>query len=228
MTPRSRWLAAVAPAVLLASPRAAAAQGANDQSSRWYWGAQGGAYWYQTNVQPYYFDPILGAHWLITAKRTALYVAYEQAWFLVDARAAVSDPAAGSCSIGTACRNVTFSDVRRLMFGVLAFPMDKRIEPYAGGGFALMQVLNPIVDCSSCITQSEAFQAQSRAEDAASKAFFWMMGGVQLTRGKLALFGHYVVTSPAHGFLIKGPTHSFQGGLRYAFGTAKETLSGRN
>ena len=96
------------------------------------------------------------------------------------------------------------------------------------GGFALMQVLNPIVDCSSCITQSEAFEAQNRAEDAASKAFFWMMGGFQINKGKMALFGHYIVTSSATGFLLNGTTHSFQGGLRYSLGTSKEGITERN
>jgi hypothetical protein len=112
------------------------------------------------------------------------------------------------------------------MFGLLAFPLQKRIEPFVGGGFAMMQVLNPVVDCSSCVTASEAFEAQSRAEDASSKAFFWLMGGFQISQGKMSLFGHYILTSAAQAFLIQGTTHSFQAGLRYSFGTAKEGLGG--
>lgn len=226
MKQASRLLVCLALAILLARP--AAAQRANDRTFQWYWGAEGGAFMYQTNAQGYYFDPVLGGHWLITAKRTALYMAYEQAWFLADAHAIIADPGSSGSSIGPGFRDVTFSDMRRLMFGILAFPVNKRIEPYAGGGFALMQVLNPIVDCSSCVTQSEAFEAQNRAEDAASKAFFWMMGGFQINKGKMALFGHYVVTSSAAGFLINGTTHSFQGGLRYSLGTAKEGITERN
>src|SRR6266853_3840374 len=105
-----------------------------------YWGAQGGAFISKTNVQPYVYDPIVGGHWLITARRTALYVAYEQALFLTAAQ--------------------------------------KVIEPFAGGGFAIMQVLNPTVDCTGCNT-SQAVEADDRVHTAASKAFFWVMGGLQ-------------------------------------------------
>ena len=221
-----RFLVSLALAVILVSP--AAAQVANDRSFQWYWGAQAGIFGYSTNTQASAFDPIFGAHWLITAKRTALYMAYEQAVFLTDARAVITDPSSTTSSVGAGFRDVSFSDLRRLMFGVVAFPLNRRIEPYVGGGFALMQVLNPIVDCSACVTQSEAFKAQSLAEDAASKAFFWMMGGFQLNKGRLALFGHYIVTSAAQGFLVEGTAHTIQGGLRYSLGTAKEAITERN
>ena len=215
----SRACMALALAVAVAQP-AAGQQRANDRQFQWYWGAQGGAFYYQTAAQPYYYDPIVGGHWLITARRTAMYLSYEQAVFLVEAKAAVPDPASPTCSIGVACRDVTFTDMRRIMFGVLAFPLQKAIEPFAGGGFAMMQVLDPVVDCSSCLTSSEAFEAQSRAEDASSKAFFWLMGGIQINISKLSVFGHYVLTSAASGFLNQGTKNSFQAGLRYSFGSS--------
>jgi hypothetical protein len=210
-------------ASLFAQP--ASAQRVGDRTFRWYWGGQGGAFYYQTGVQGYYYDPIIGGHWLVTAKRTALYLAYEQAVFLTDAKAAIFDPNSAGCSVGPSCRDVTFSDMRRIMFGVLAFPTGKRIEPFFGGGFAMMQVLNPVVDCTGC-TPQEGFQAQDAAEDASSKAFFWLMAGGQLSQGSLTLFGHYILTSAASSFLIQGTTHSFQAGLRYSFGTAKEGIGG--
>jgi opacity protein-like surface antigen len=220
----SRACVAVAIAVAVAAQPAAGQRRASDRSFQWYWGAQGGAFYYQTAAQPYYYDPIVGGHWLITARRTALYLAYEQAVFLTPAVGAIFDPSAPSCSVGTQCRDVEFSDMRRIMFGVVAFPLQKAIEPFAGGGFAMMQVLDPIVDCSTCISSSEQFEAQERAEDASSKAFFWLMGGLQINVSKLSLFGHYVLTSSAAGFLIQGTTHSFQAGLRYSFGSAKEGI----
>jgi hypothetical protein len=225
MKPLSRVLAsALLLGALAASP--AMAQRKTDRNYQWYWGGQGGAFMYKTNFQPYYFDPVLGGHWLITARRTALYVSYEQAWFLTDARATIADPNSTS-----GLRDVSFRNMRRLMFGVLAFPTQKRIEPFAGGGFALMQVLDPLVDCSGtgpnsdCPTLSDQISAQDRAQDGSSKAFFWMMGGIQINNGRLALFGHYLITSAARGFLIEGTTHSIQGGIRYAIGTAKEGVS---
>ena len=219
----SRACMALALVVAVAQPAAGQAR-ANNRQFQWYWGAQGGAFYYQTAAQPYYYDPIVGGHWLITARKTAMYLAYEQAVFLVEAKAAIPDPASPTCSVGVACRDVTFTDMRRIMFGVLAFPLQKAIEPFAGGGFAMMQVLDPVVDCSSCLTSSEAFEAQSRAEDAASKAFFWLMGGLQINVKKLSIFGQYILTSAASGFLIQGTTHSFQAGLRYSFGSAKEGI----
>ena len=195
---------------------------------QWYWGAQGGAFIYKTNVQPLYYDPIVGGHWLVTAKRTALYLAYEQALFLTDAKAVMFDPGSSSSSVGPGFRDVSFHDMRRLMFGVLAFPAQKVIEPFVGGGFALMQVLNPVADCQSC-TLSEFVEADDRAHEAASRAFFWLMGGLQINYStKLNVFAHYLITSSAAGFLIESNTHTLQGGIRYSLGTSKEGITDRH
>jgi len=195
---------------------------------QWYWGAQGGAFIYKTNVQPLYYDPIVGGHWLVTAKRTALYLAYEQALFLTDANAVMFDPGSSSSSVGPGFRDVSFHDMRRLMFGVLAFPAQKVIEPFVGGGFALMQVLNPVADCQSC-TLSEFVEADDRAHEAASRAFFWLMGGLQINYStKLNVFAHYLITSSAAGFLIESNTHTLQGGIRYSLGTSKEGITDRH
>jgi len=93
---------------------------------QWYWGAQGGFFLSKTNTQPYVYDPIVGGHWLITSRRTALYLAYEQSFFLTDAQAVIFDPASSNSSVGPGFRDVTFKDVRRLMFGVLRLPGPRR------------------------------------------------------------------------------------------------------
>ncbi len=196
---------------------------------QWYWGAQGGAFISKTNTQPYVYDPIVGGHWLITARRTALYVAYEQAIFLSDAHAVMFDPSSQNSSVGPGFRDVTFHDMRRLMFGVLAFPTQKIIEPFAGGGFALMQALNPIVDCTSCQTLGEAIEASDRAHDHSSKAFFWVMGGLQINySSKLNVFAHYLLTSSAANFLLESNTHTLQGGVRLSLGSAREGITERH
>ena len=196
---------------------------------QWFWGAQGGAFISKTNTQPYVYDPIVGGHWMITSRRTALYVAYEQAIFLSDANAVIFDPNSAGCSAGTGpCRDVTFHDMRRLMFGVVAYPTQKVIEPFAGGGFALMQVLNPVVDCTGC-DLSQASQAQDRVNAADSKAFFWLMGGLQINYStRLNVFAHYLITSSANNFLLLSNTHTLQGGIRYSLGTSKEGVTDRN
>jgi Outer membrane protein beta-barrel domain len=196
---------------------------------QWYWGAQGGFFLSKTNTEPYAYDPIVGGHWLITSRRTALYVAYEQAIFLSDAHAVLFDPASTTSSVGPGFRDVTFHDMRRLMFGVLAYPTQKVIEPFGGGGFALMQVMNPVVDCSSCANLGEAVTAQDKAQDAASKAFFWIMGGLQINySSKLNVFAHYLLTSSANNFLLASNTHTLQGGIRISLGNAKEGVTERN
>ncbi|MGH7567923.1 MAG: outer membrane beta-barrel protein [Gemmatimonadales bacterium] len=200
-----------------------------ERHHQWYWGGQGGLILYQTNVQGNTFDPIVGGHWLITSKRTALYVAYEQALFLTDAQAVIVDPASTTSSVGPGFRDVTFNSLRRIVIGLAALPAQRAVEPIIGGGFALMQVLDPVVDCTSCASNSEVFGAQDLAEDAASKAFFWLKGGLQINYSRrLTLFGHYMVTSAAEGFLLKGNTHTIQGGVRYSLGTAKEGITERH
>ena len=192
---------------------------------QWYWGAQGGAFISKTVTQPYVYDPIVGGHWLIKSRRTALYVAYEQAIFLTAAQTVIFDPNSTNSSVGPQFRDVTFHDMRRLMFGVLAFPAQKVIEPFAGGGFALMQVLNPAVDCTGCNT-SQAVEADDRVHTAASKAFFWVMGGLQINySSKLNVFAHYLLTSSAANFLLQSNTHTLQGGIRLSLGTSKEGIT---
>jgi hypothetical protein len=48
---------------------------------------------------------------------------------------------------------------------------------------------------------------------------------VDIKQGRLALYGHYILTSSARGFLLDGTTHTIQGGIRYALGSAKEGIS---
>jgi Outer membrane protein beta-barrel domain len=196
---------------------------------QWFWGGQGGFFISKTNTQPYAYDPIVGGHWLITSRRTALYVAYEQAIFLSDAHAVIFDPASSSSSVGPGFRDVTFHDMRRLMFGVLAYPTQKVIEPFGGAGFALMQVLNPAVDCSKCASTGEAVEAQNLVDEQDSKAFFWLMGGLQINySSKFNVFAHYLLTSSASNFLLLSNTHTFQGGVRISLGTSKEGITERH
>jgi len=196
---------------------------------QWYWGAQGGFFLSKTNTQPLVYDPIIGGHWLITSRRTALYVAYEQALFLTDAQAVIFDPGSSNSSVGPGFRDVTFHDMRRLMFGVLAYPTQKIIEPFGGAGFALMQVLNPVADCSSCLTLGEAVEAADRVHDQSSRAFFWVMGGLQINYStRLNVFAHYILTSSAANFLLQSNTHTLQGGIRLSLGTSKEGITERH
>lgn len=199
-----------------------------NKNYQWYWGAHGGAFVSKTNTEEYAYDPVVGGHWLITARRTALYVAYEQAMFLADAHAVIFDPNSPNSSVGPAFRDVTFSDVRRILFGIIAYPSQKVIEPMAGGGFALQQILNPSVDCPNC-TLGEATEAADRVAAASSKAFFWVLGGLQMNySSRFNIFAQYMLTSSSAEFLLDGNSHSLQAGLRYSLGTSKEGITDRH
>jgi hypothetical protein len=196
-------------------------QRSSDWQHKWYWGGQAGLLIFRTNYDSYAFEPTFGGHWLITGKRTALYAGYEQSFFISPRHVTIVQ-GDGGVNPG----NVQFNNLRRLMVGVLAFPAQLRVEPFAGGGFAIMQALNVETSCPGC-SGSVAGQLQDDAENASTKAFFWWMGGVDIKQGRLALYGHYILTSAAANFLIQGTSHTFQGGVRYSLGSAKEGVTDR-
>jgi len=211
--------------VAIALVRPAAGQVPEDRSHRWYWGATAGGFAYKTNDQGYFIDPIIGVHWLITGKRTALYIGAEQAFLLTEARATVVDQNTGSA------HDVTFDQVRRLFIGLMAFPLQQHVEPFAGIGVGLMTVQNPTADCSGatatsvCSTPADAANAEALAQSAGSKAIGWAILGAQIRVGKLDVFGQYMVNSAANNFLLSGATHTFSGGIRYSFGSSKEDVT---
>lgn len=188
---------------------------------QWFWGAQGGVIGFNTDYDGFSAEPTFGGHWLITAKRTALYVGYEHSFFLSDRHATITHPD-GTLEPG----NVAFNELRRIIAGVLAYPVQKAVQPFGGAGFMIVQVLNPTSTCTNC-TATDAQLVQIAAENAASDAFFFWMAGIEARQGRLSLYGHYMLTSPASGFLISGVTHTIQGGLRYSFGSAREGVGER-
>ncbi len=197
-------------------------EGVTNWPRQWFWGGQAGLLVFHTDYDGFSAEPTFGGHWLITAKKTALYVGYEQSFFLTDRHATIIEPS-GAIEDG----NVAFKSLRRIMMGVLAFPVQKAIQPYGGIGFAIVEVLNPEATCTGC-TLSETAIVQEIADNAATKAFFWWMGGMDVRQGRLSLYGHYILTSSARGFLISGVTHTFQGGLRYSLGSASEDVTERH
>jgi len=194
-------------------------RGGTNWGRQWFWGGQAGVLIFNNAYDGLSAEPTFGGHWLITAKKTALYVAYEQSFFITDRHATIIEPD-GTIEPG----NVAFRGMRRLMAGVLAFPVQKAMQPYGGAGFAIMEVLNPTATCTGC-TLSDYVLVQTAAENAGTKAFFWWMGGLDIRQGRMSLYGHYILTSSARGFLIDGVTHTLQGGIRYSFGSAREDVS---
>lgn len=197
-------------------------QGGVGWPRQWFWGAQGGILIFKTAYDGISAEPTLGGHWLITAKKTAMYVAYEQSFFITDRHATILEPN-GTVELG----NVAFKGLRRIMMGVLAFPVQKAMQPFGGVGFAITEILNPTATCTGC-TLNDAVLTQIRAENAGTKAMFWWMGGLDIRQGRLALYGHYILTSSARGFLIQGVTHTVQGGIRYSLGSSREDVADKH
>jgi hypothetical protein len=189
---------------------------------QWFWGAQAGVMIFKTDFDGISAEPTFGGHWLITGKKTALYVGYEQSFFLSDRHATIIEPN-GTIEPG----NVSFNGLRRIMAGILAFPVQKGLEPYAGAGFAIVEILNPQATCTNC-TLADATITQNAADNAGTKAFFWLMGGIEVRQGPLALYGHYILTSSERGFVFSGVTHTIQGGIRYSIGSSREDVSGQH
>jgi len=47
---------------------------------------------FRTNFDSYSFEPTFGGHWLITGKRTALYAAFEQSFFISPRHVTIVEP----------------------------------------------------------------------------------------------------------------------------------------
>ena len=191
-------------------------QKGTDWTHQWFWGGQAGVLVFKTDADGLSAEPTFGGHWLVTGKRTALYAAYEQSFFLTDRHATLLEPG-GTIEAG----NVAFRTLRRIMMGVLAFPAQKAVQPFAGGGFAILEILNPVATCTGC-SLSNAAITQAEADDAATKAAFWWMAGIDVRQGRMSLYGHYILTSAVNTFLISGVMHTFQGGIRYSLGSSRE------
>src|SRR3989442_1142425 len=64
-------------------------EGATNWPRQWFWGGQAGLLVFHTDYDGFSAEPTFGGHWLITAKKTALYVGYEQSFFLTNRHATV-------------------------------------------------------------------------------------------------------------------------------------------
>ena len=197
-------------------------QTGGDWAHKWFWGGQGGIMSVRTNLESISFQPTVGGHWLITGTQTAMYVGYDQAVFISPQQWFVL----ASSNLGGTFK---FDGVRRIMAGMVAFPLRQRIEPFGGGGFAIMQArgieTSSAGSCLGCTSSSDSSVVLAAANNEGTRAFVWIMGGIDINQGRLALFGHYILTSSSGNFAIQGSTHTIQGGIRYSLGSAKEVLT---
>lgn len=216
-------LAATSALCVTASP--ARAQGA-DWESKWYWGAQGGSYVYQTrnagggaDARSWAYD--VGGHWLISKRRVGLYVAFDQLLFERDTLSAVPNSAST-----TGATEVRFTKGQRIQTSLYALPGPGAIQPYGGVGFAIHNITDAIPAEAFTSTQEQEI-ALLQIDSYSTKAFLVLTGGLQVRFGRLALFGTYQYMPAGQQFLIADEQHAFTGGLRYAFTRAQEEVGTR-
>lgn len=209
--------------LLLAAPVAANAQQATSSRTQfensWFWGAKAGMSSFDPSGGGRVSASSIGAEWMITRSRAALYLSVDQSFF--DATAGVFD----ATSQGSV-RPVDVSDWRRYGVGLFAFPVTwGSIRPYAGIGLTInvLQNADPRGTFASAASQTAVFD---RVEEQTSKVSATFTTGAQLQIGRAALFGQASAMPTRNNFLISGSSHTFviEGGLRFNLANAIEQM----
>ena len=193
-------------------------QKARTFTDSWYWGAKGGVSMFSSATEDV-TAPTVGAEWLITRTRVALYVSVDQAFFETDG--SVSD----ASSIGGE-RLVNIQDSRRYNMQLFAFPKQfGGFRPYAGLGFSLISIrdVEPTGTFATPASQDSIFN-QIDASSSRTSAVFTLGGQYDVQR--FAFFVQASTMSTRSRFLINGNpnTYVIEGGLRYNLVDAIEKL----
>jgi hypothetical protein len=191
-----------------------------DQRFKWFFGASGGAMFFETQSRTRAGIPTAGAHLAIVARRAGLMLGVAEA-FGSDESSAFLDP-----SDNFNQRPVTFDRIRRYGFTLTGYPVRGVLEPYIGLGFGITQVVSPQVG-GVFTSRDEAATSEGFAKDVSADGFASLMAGVQFRLGRLSAFGQYQInTPPAQEHLLRGPLHLLTAGLRFSLGSAKEDIKG--
>ena len=181
---------------------------AQDRSwqNKWYWGVQGG-------VQALYVGtrqvaPTVGAHWFITAGRSALYLAFDQQYL------------PRLTQVIRTGQSARFSNGQRFQATVFAIPSDTKLQVMLGGGFAINKITN-----ASLASAGTALDLR-HLEDAATKASLLVAAGLQYRPGlRWAIFGQYQYSPGNTDYVIRSAQHSLNLGIRYVVTHAEEVVT---
>jgi hypothetical protein len=193
---------------------------------QWYVGGQAGVLVFRTPAQTRGGMFSTGAHTLITARRTGLWLAIEEG-IAEDELSAYFD------GTGTV-QDVTFNDIRKYSAVLMAFPIRSAAQPYLGVGVGIMHAVNP-QPVGTFASPAALAAAQSDATELGTSGFGTLVGGLQFKLGRFVAFGQYQVTtapgnktleSGSSGGLISGATHTLTGGMRIGLGSAKDEPRG--
>lgn len=219
---RTFRLALAAAAVI---PTLAGAQASNAPrtfNDSWFWGIKGGSTMFTTgaNGDSKVNAATVGAEWVVTRSRAAVYLSVEQAFF--DNTAGVFD----ASSVGSV-RSVSISDLRRYNAGVYLFPIKhESFRPYAGLGLAINVIQNaePQGTYSSVAAQDSVFSAVDEQSSRVSAVF--TLGAQAKVMDRVWLFAQGVTMPTRRNFLINGAANTFvvEGGVRFNLLGAIEKL----
>jgi hypothetical protein len=165
---------------------------------------------------------------LITASRSALYLAYDEILFdrpydgRVDADTSLIIDATAAAGV----RPVEFTRGRRIQAHIYIVPTDSRLQPYLGGGFTIQQLpdATPVLG-SDTLTANQIEGLLKVVDQTATRAVPVFTGGLQFRLGRLAVYGHYQFMPEGRNFLLTSSQHVLQGGLRYALTSAREEVT---
>ncbi len=215
-----RSLLIVAFALVLVAPSASAQ--ADAWQKKWYWGAEGGIFTYTDPVSGDGEMAITaGGHWMITGKKTALFISVDQILFGDSSQAVIADPSAAATG---GLRLVDFTSGRRIQASIFAIPMDKKLQLMIGGGFSINQI-NGAVAQGPFATLQEAINANNTVAELDTKAFMVAAVGAQYRFGRWAAFAHFNYMPAAQDFLVPGDAMALTAGIRYALTSAHEEIS---
>lgn len=201
------------------SPAPASAQ-SDAWKQKWYWGGQGGIFMYQSRTDSTrQFAITAGGHWLITGKRSALLIGFDQILFPDSSTSSIADNTTFS-----GVRLVDFTAGRRIQAVLYAIPSDSWLQIMLGGGFAIHQIVNAAPQ-GPFANLAEQTNAQNIVAQQDTRAFAVMSGGLQLRLGRWALFANYQYMPSARNFLLSSEQHAATAGIRFALTTSHEDVT---
>lgn len=188
---------------------------------QWYWGAKGGIQQVTLPTVGRVNDATAGGEWMITGMRAALYVGYSTTF------TQHGDNFSFSTVQGTLVP-VVWDALQRIQIGIVVFPTNGSIQPYAGGGFVIETLSNAQVNPTNTLTQPQLLAATRFISAHGSGGFALVIGGVQIRLGKAAIFGQAQLSPQGRDFILPNSAISLEFGLRYAFlGSREEDVTTR-
>jgi hypothetical protein len=204
----------------LAGATALSAQSAGVGAHRFYIGASGGAMSFETETQSRGTIPMFGGNALITASRAALLIG-------VDIGLGSSEHAQMYDAVDTTfttTRDVTFDNINRYYFMLMAYPLKSHVQPFVGIGWGIQTLSNVQVQGTFADNYEKELQ-QRQAEDFGSTAYMQFVAGVEIRVGIANLFGSLsAATAPNSYDLINHSVYTGQAGLRLSLGKSRDDI----